>query len=67
MRLHTKLEKSAPDPDNKLRGGVLKYAAQEVPQIDTEIAEKGHLWMKTILEWLYIPCACGVAVDCTAF
>jgi len=25
-------------------GTVLKYAAQEIPQIDTEIAEKGHLW-----------------------
>jgi hypothetical protein len=30
-----------------LRGGVLKYAAQEIPQIDAEIAEKGHLWMET--------------------
>jgi hypothetical protein len=27
-----------------LRGGVLKYGAQEIPQIDKEIAEKGHLW-----------------------
>ena len=23
------------------------YAAQEIPQIDAEIAEKGHLWMET--------------------
>ena len=23
------------------------YAAQEIPQIDTEIAEKDHLWMET--------------------
>jgi len=30
-----------------LRGGVLPYAAQEIPQIDTEITEKGHLWMQT--------------------
>jgi hypothetical protein len=30
-----------------LRGGVLKYAAQEIPQIDAEIAKKGHLWMET--------------------
>jgi len=30
-----------------LRGGALEYAAQEIPQIDTEIAEKGHLWMET--------------------
>ncbi|MBW2021227.1 MAG: nucleotidyl transferase AbiEii/AbiGii toxin family protein, partial [Deltaproteobacteria bacterium] len=25
----------------------LKYAAQVIPQIDAEIAEKGHLWMET--------------------
>ena len=30
-----------------LRGGVLKYTAQEIPQIDTEIAEKSHFWMET--------------------
>ena len=30
-----------------LRGDVLKYGAYEIPQIDTEIAEKGHLWMET--------------------
>ncbi len=30
-----------------LRGGVLNYATQEIPQIDTEIAEKGHFRMKT--------------------
>jgi len=23
------------------------YVAQEIPQIDTEIAEKGHFWMET--------------------
>ena len=32
----------------ELRGGVLLYAAQAIPPIDTEIAEKGHLWMETI-------------------
>jgi hypothetical protein len=26
-----------------MRGGVLEYAAQAAPQIDAEIAEKGHL------------------------
>jgi len=30
-----------------LRGGVLMYAAQEIPLIDAEIPEKGHLWMET--------------------
>ena len=25
------------------------YAAQVIPQIDTEIAEKGHFWMETEL------------------
>jgi len=30
-----------------LRGTALKYGAQEIPQIDTEIAEKGYLWMET--------------------
>ena len=25
-----------------MRGGVLRYAAQAAPQIDAEIAEKGH-------------------------
>ena len=30
-----------------LRGGVLKYAAQEILKIDTEIAQKGHVWMET--------------------
>jgi len=24
------------------------YAAQVIPQIDAEIAEKGHFWMETI-------------------
>jgi len=31
----------------ELRGGVLEYAAQEIPQIDVEIAEKDHFWMET--------------------
>jgi hypothetical protein len=26
------------------RGGILPYAAQAMPPIDAEIAEKGHLW-----------------------
>jgi hypothetical protein len=30
-----------------LRGGVLLYAAQAMPPIDAEIAEKGHLWTET--------------------
>jgi hypothetical protein len=30
-----------------LRGGVLVYAAQTIPPIDAEIAEKGHLWTET--------------------
>jgi len=32
-----------------LRGGVLLYAAQAMPPIDAEIAEKGHLWTETNL------------------
>ncbi|MGD8970394.1 MAG: hypothetical protein PVG01_03225 [Desulfobacterales bacterium] len=32
----------------ELRGGVLVYAAQVIPPIDAEIAEKGHLWTETI-------------------
>jgi len=31
-----------------LCGGLLLYAAQAIPPIDAEIAEKGHLWMETI-------------------
>jgi hypothetical protein len=31
----------------ELRGGVLLYAAQAIPPIDAEIAEKGHLWTET--------------------
>jgi hypothetical protein len=31
----------------ELRGGVLVYAAQAIPPIDAEIAEKGHLWTET--------------------
>jgi hypothetical protein len=31
----------------ELRGGVLVYAAQAIPPIDAEIAEKGHLWVET--------------------
>jgi len=30
-----------------LRGGVLLYAAQAIPPIDAEIAEKGHIWTET--------------------
>ena len=30
-----------------LRGGVPRYVAQAIPQIDAQIAEKGHLWMET--------------------
>jgi hypothetical protein len=33
----------------ELRGGVLLYAAQAIPPIDAEIAEKGHLWTETSL------------------
>ena len=34
--------------ENKgLRGDVREYVAQGAPQFDTEIAEKGHLWMET--------------------
>jgi hypothetical protein len=28
----------------ELRGGILLYAAQAIPPIDAEIAEKGHFW-----------------------
>ena len=28
-------------------GGILLYAAQAIPPIDAEIAEKGHLWTET--------------------
>jgi hypothetical protein len=31
-----------------LRGGVLLYAAQAMPPIDAEIAEKGRFWPETI-------------------
>jgi hypothetical protein len=34
----------------ELRGGILLYAAQAIPPIDAEIAEKGHLWTGTYLE-----------------
>ncbi|NVM20650.1 MAG: divergent polysaccharide deacetylase family protein [Desulfobacterales bacterium] len=30
-----------------MRGGVHWYVAQAIPQIDAEIAEKGHFWMET--------------------
>jgi hypothetical protein len=33
----------------ELRGGILLYAAQAIPPIDAEIAEKGHLWTETSL------------------
>jgi hypothetical protein len=29
------------------RGGVLVYAAQVIPPINAEIAEKGHFWTET--------------------
>ena len=41
----------------ELRGGILLYAAQAVPPIDAEIAEKGHFWTETI--W---PAAAGSQV-----
>jgi hypothetical protein len=31
----------------ELRGGILLYAAQAIPPIDAEIAEKSHLWAET--------------------
>jgi len=31
----------------ELRGGVQLHAAQTIPQIDVEIAKKGHFWMET--------------------
>ena len=31
----------------ELRGGILLYAAQAIPPIDAEIAEKGHFWTGT--------------------
>jgi hypothetical protein len=31
----------------ELRGGILLYAAQEIPPINAEIAGKGHLWTET--------------------
>ena len=34
----------------KSRGGVLVYAAQVIPPIDAEIAEKGHLWTEISLD-----------------
>ena len=33
----------------ELRGGILLYAAQAIPPIDAEIAEKGHLWTENSL------------------
>ena len=32
----------------ELRGGILLYAAQAIPRIDAEIAEKGPFWTETI-------------------
>ncbi|NVM22719.1 MAG: hypothetical protein HWN68_13180 [Desulfobacterales bacterium] len=37
----------APSQIKGLRGDVRRYVAQAIPQIDAEIAEKGHLWMET--------------------
>jgi hypothetical protein len=35
------------------RRHTLQYVAQEIPQIDTEIAAKGHLWMEISEWWAY--------------
>jgi len=48
----------APSQIKGLRGGVLNYAAREILQIDTEIAEKGHLWMET--NWGIVPLWCNL-------
>ena len=34
-----------------MRGGVLLCAAQAIPPIDAEIAEKGHFWMEINKRW----------------
>jgi hypothetical protein len=34
---------------NGLRGDVLQYAAQVIPQIDDEIVKNSHLWMEISL------------------
>jgi len=31
----------------RCQGLAVNYAAQAIPQIDAEIAEKGHFWMET--------------------
>ncbi|MBF6309283.1 hypothetical protein IU462_31000 [Nocardia farcinica] len=36
-----------PSQIKRLRGGVLKYAAQATSQIDAEIGKKDHFWMET--------------------
>jgi len=33
------------------------YVAQAIPQIDAEIAENGHFWMKTSYLWQIACCA----------
>ncbi len=46
-----------------MRGGVPRYVAQATPQFDTEIAEKGHLWMENslyvFLNLCYAVCSIG--------
>jgi len=42
----------------------MKYAAQEIPQIDTEVAEKGHLWMETSQPGYFTTC-CRETVEMT--
>ena len=39
------------------------YAAQGIPQIDAEIAEKGHLWMETNLTPRQRSCPFGMGKD----
>jgi len=39
----------------ELRGGILVYAAQAIPPIDAEIAEKGHLWTETTYPEAFLP------------
>jgi hypothetical protein len=47
-----------------LRGGVLLYAAQAIPPIDAEIAEKGHLWTETSLQEGLIAGRPMTEIDC---
>jgi hypothetical protein len=38
----------------RLCGGVVYYTAQARAQIDTEIGQKGHLWMETSLHLNFV-------------